>query len=242
VDNGQQGDAEQLNQLDPRYLSEGAALLQTVANPFFGTFTSGPLAGPLVQRQQLLRPYPQFGSVQRLSGGYGNSIYHALQTKFETRMTAGLTTIVTYTWSRLINDIARIQNAYDRRSARSPGQFDVPHRVTITASYDLPVGRGRRYLRDAHRSIDYVLGGWNIATFNTFQSGFPLEFSLARSNVFGAGVGPQFPDVVGDPTEGISGSINDRLTRTSTRPRLRSPGTSPSATPVLALPACAAQV
>jgi hypothetical protein len=40
-----------------------------------------------------------------------------------------------------------------------------------------------------------------------------LEFSLARPNVFGAGVGPQFPDVVGDPTEGISGSINDRLTR-----------------------------
>ena len=207
------GDAEQLNQLDPRYLSEGASLLQTVDNPFFGLFTSGPLAGPRVQRQQLLRPYPQFGSVQRLYGAYGNSIYHALQTKLETRMTAGLTTILTYTWSRLINDIARIQNAYDRQSARSPGQFDAPHRVTITASYDLPVGRGRKYLRDAHRSIDYLLGGWNIATFNTFQSGFPLEFSLARSNVFGAGVGPQFPDVIGDPTEGISGSINDRLTR-----------------------------
>jgi hypothetical protein len=207
------GDPEQLNQLDPVYLSQGASLLETVPNPFFGSFTSGPLAGPRVQRQQLLRPYPQFGSIQRLYGGYGNSIYHALQSKFETRMTGGITAIVTYTWSKTLNDIARIQNAYDRRSARSVSQFDVPHRVTITGAFDVPVGHGRRYLRNAPRGVDYVLGGWNIATFNTFQSGFPLEFSLAQPNIFAAGAGPQFPDVVGDPTEGISGSINDRLTR-----------------------------
>jgi hypothetical protein len=57
------------------------------------------------------------------------------------------------------------------------------------------------------------VGGWNISTFSTFQSGFPLEFSLARSNIFAIGTGPQFPDVVGDPMEGISGSHQSRLSR-----------------------------
>jgi Carboxypeptidase regulatory-like domain len=207
------GDPEQLNQLDPSYLSQGASLLQTVENPFFGLFTSGPLAGPRVQRQQLLRPYPQFGNVTRLYGAYGNSIYHALQSKLETRLRNGITTLITYTWSKNISDIARIQNHYDRQSARSLGQFDVPHRLTITGSAEIPVGRGRKFLTDTHRALDYVVGGWTVSTFSTFQSGFPLEYSLARPNIFAAGTGPQFPDVTGDPTAGITGSHQERLNR-----------------------------
>jgi hypothetical protein len=207
------GDPEQLNQLHPSFLAEGAALLQTVDNPFYGLFTSGPLAGPRVQRQQLLRPYPQFGNVTRLYGGYGNSVYHALQSKLETRFGSSINTIVTYTWSKNISDIARVQNHYDRRASRSLGQFDAPHRVTITGAFDLPFGRGRRFLSNAPRAVDYTLGGWNVSTFSTFQSGFPLEYSLARSNIFAVGTGPQFPDVVGDPMEGISGSHQERLSR-----------------------------
>jgi hypothetical protein len=207
------GDPEQLNQLHPSFLAEGAALLQTVDNPFYGLFTSGPLAGPRVQRQQLLRPYPQFGNVTRLYGGYGNSVYHALQTKLETRFGSSINTIVTYTWSKNISDIARVQNHYDRRASRSLGQFDAPHRVTISGAFDLPFGRDRRFLSNAPPAVDYALGGWNLSTFSTFQSGFPLEYSLARSNIFAVGTGPQFPDVVGDPMEGISGSHQERLSR-----------------------------
>jgi hypothetical protein len=204
---------EQLNQLHPSYLALGSALQQTVDNPFFGIIPSGPLAGARVQRQQLLRPYPQFLDITRAVPAIGNSVYHALQAKLETRMTKGISTIIAYTFSRNISDIARIQNAYDRASARSPSEFDVPHRLTVTASVDLPFGRGRRYLGQSGRALDAVLGGWTISTFSTFQSGFPLEFSTSRSNIFAIGAGPQFPDVVGDPQAGISGSISSRLDR-----------------------------
>jgi hypothetical protein len=204
---------EQLNQLDPQYLSLGTQLTQTVPNPFFGIIQSGPLAGRNVQRQQLLRPFPQFQDITRQTPAFGNNVYHALQTKFETRMWKGLSTIIAYTWSRNIGDIARIQNAYDRRSMRSPMEFDTPHRLTVTASYDLPFGRGRAFGSNMNRAADLIVGGWTLSTFNTFQSGFPLEFSVARSTIFAAGAGPQFPDVVGDPTIGASGSISKRLDR-----------------------------
>lgn len=207
------GQPEQVNQLHPSFLSEGTALLQTVDNPFFGQFASGPLAGARVQRQQLLRPYPQFGNVTRLYGGYGNSIYHGLQSKLETRMAKGITTLVTYTWSNEIGDIQRVQNHHDRRSSRAVGQFNAPHRLTVTGSFDLPFGRNRQFLSNASRAVDYVAGGWTLSTFNTFQSGFPLEFSLAQPNIFAIGTGPQFPNVVGDPREGISGSHQQRLSR-----------------------------
>src|SRR6185369_7275620 len=51
------------NQLNPSNFSQGAALLQSVDNPFFGKGGIGVIAAAKVQRQQLLRPYPQFGSV-----------------------------------------------------------------------------------------------------------------------------------------------------------------------------------
>ena len=207
------GQAEQVNQLHPSYLSMGSALLETVDNPFRGIIQSGPLAGPRIQQQQLLRPFPQFLNVTRLLGGYGNSIYHSMQAKFETRMAAGLTSIITYTLSSNISDIALVQNHYDRQASRSRGAFDSPQRVTATASYEVPVGRGRRFLSNASRGVDYALGGWNISTFSTFQSGFPLEFSVNRSTIFGVGSGPQLPNAIGDPTAGISGPHNQRLSR-----------------------------
>src|SRR5690606_18582757 len=137
----------------------------------------------------------------------------ARQSKLETRLRAGITTLITYTWSKNISDIARIQNHYDRQSPRPPGQFEVPHPLTVKGTAEIPGGRRRELLTNAHRALDYVVGGWTVSTFSTFQSGFPLEFSLARSNIFAAGTGPQFPDVTGDPTAGITGSHQERLNR-----------------------------
>ena len=64
-----------------------------------------------------------------------------------------------------------------------------------------------------HRAWDAVIGGWNVALFNTFQSGFPLGFGVNANTLFLAGAGGQRPDVVGDPNTGISGSHQDRLNR-----------------------------
>ena len=204
---------ENINQVDPRFLAEGQDLLTVVSNPFFGSFASGPLAGRTVQRQQLLRPFPAYGNIIRNLPAFGSSSYHSMQAKFETRSYKGLTTLISYTIAKNLTDVQPYQNTYNRKVERGPAAFDVPQRLTTTVSWDVPVGRGRAVGQQMAKSIDAVIGGWNISMFNTFQSGFPLSFGLNQNTLFLAGAGAQRPNVVGDPLAGISGSVQDRLLR-----------------------------
>ncbi|MBM3796322.1 MAG: hypothetical protein FJW31_20185 [Acidobacteria bacterium] len=205
--------SENINQVPAEALSQGRALLDVVSNPLFGSIAIGPLAGRTVQRQQLLRPYPQFQNVTRNLPTYGNSVYHSLQAKFEQRLWRRLTTLVSYTWSKNMGDLGPYQNNYNRAAERAPMAFDVPQRLTTTVSWDLPVGKGRALLTNASRAAELVLGGWNLAMFNTFQSGFPLSFGLAQNTLFLGGAGGQRANLVSNPQEGVSGSVNSRLNR-----------------------------
>jgi len=204
---------EELNQLHPSFYSMGNALLQTVDNPFFGVITSGPLSGRTIQRQQLLRPYPQFTSVRRINPAYGNTSYHAMQVRFEKRLKHGITALVSYTISKSIGDLTFAQNAYDRRAERAINEFDVPQRLTISGAWELPFGRNRYVLSNIPRAADLLLGGWQLSTFCTFQAGFGQTFSNSRSTLFVSGAGTQRPNVIGDPSSGISGSHTSRLGR-----------------------------
>jgi hypothetical protein len=207
----QTGINENINQVPAQFLSLGRSLLDVVPNPYAGKIAVGQLAGATVQRQQLLRPFPQFLNVTRNLPTFGNTVYHSFQTKFEQRLWHGLTTIVSYTYSKNIGDIGPYQNFYDRRVERAVTSFDVPHRLTITTSWDTPIGKGRKFLGNASKPVDLIMGQWNLATFSTFQSGFPLSFGVNQNTLFLAGAGAQRPNVPGDPNAGISGSITDRL-------------------------------
>jgi hypothetical protein len=207
----QVGIAENVNQVPAESLALGRALLDPVPNPFQGIITVGQLSGATVQRQQLLRPFPQFLDITRNVPTFGNTVYHSLQMKFEQRMWHGLTSIVSYTLSKNIGDIGPYQNNYNRRVERAVTSFDVPHRLTITTSWDVPVGRGRKFLGKASKPVDLMFGQWNLSSFSTFQSGFALSFGVNQNTLFLAGAGGQRPNVTGDPNAGISGSIVDRL-------------------------------
>ncbi|MGH9659188.1 MAG: TonB-dependent receptor domain-containing protein, partial [Bryobacteraceae bacterium] len=202
---------DEQNQLHPSFLSMGTGLTQTVNNPFFGIITSGALSGRTVQRQQLLRPYPQYTSVRRLFPAHGNNTYHSAQFSLEKRFARGVGALVSYTIAKNLSDVqlALPQNNYDRRAERAVGDFDVPQRLTITAQYALPFGQGRRFLGQAPRAADLLIGGWELSTFSTFQGGFPLSFSLSSPNLLASGAGTQRPNAVGDPK--VEGSHASRL-------------------------------
>ncbi len=199
--------SENLNQFDPKYLSMGADLLKPVTNPFYGYLT-GALGGKTISQSQLLRPYPQYQGVTRNNPTFGNSVYHSVQMKVEKRMSQGVTALVAYTISKNIDDLSTAQNAYDRQAERALSTWDVPQRLTITAAWELPIGQKRRFGTDMSRALDLVVGGWTLSTFNTFQSGFPMSFSMAKS---AAGTGSGRPTAIGDPSAGVSGPIVDRL-------------------------------
>ncbi|MDQ6663386.1 MAG: TonB-dependent receptor [Acidobacteriota bacterium] len=201
---------QNLNQLDPQYLSLGAALLQPVANPFAGIIASGSLAGPTVPRSQLLKPYPQYTGVARQAPAFGNSHYESAQFQLEKRTSSGVTALISYTIAKNLGDLTNADNAYNRQVERSLTSFDVPQRLTVSAAWDLPFGKGRRFGANTPRLLDLAAGGWMLSSFDTFQGGVPQAFSLSKST---AGANSGRPNAAGDPAAGIGGPIVGRLRR-----------------------------
>lgn len=199
---------QNMNQLNPQYLSLGTALLQPVPNPFFGIITAGALAGATVPQNQLLKPYPQFTGVTRFAPAFGNSHYQSAQFQLEKRTSHGITALISYTIAKNLSDLTNADNAYNRQAERSYAQFDVPQRLSVTATWELPFGKGRRFLTNMSRPLELLAGGWMLSTFQVYQAGFPLSFSLARAT---AGANSGRPNVIGDPSQGVSGPIVSRL-------------------------------
>ena len=177
-----------INQLDPRHLTLGAALLENVPNPFFG-LPAGQgfnVTSSTVQRRQLLRPFPQFSDILMRQRTAGKSQYHAAIVKFEKRVTRGWGGRINYTYSRLKdnqfgeeNFFSRVstgaQNAYDIDAEYSIGILDVPHKIAISPMIELPFGEGKRWATSGVGAM--LLGNWTISSILSLESGFPISLS-----------------------------------------------------------------
>ena len=141
----------ELNAVPKQYLSTSPVrdevtnnrLTTAVANPFFPLLPGTNLAASTVQRQQLLRPYPQFTSIQALETN-GTSDYHAFQGRVERHMSKGFTAQVAYTWSRLMTETNYLNN-FDTELERVIGAFDRTHIFVASGLAELPFGRGRHW-------------------------------------------------------------------------------------------------
>jgi outer membrane receptor protein involved in Fe transport len=165
-----------INEISAEDLLRGPAYLtEPVPNPFAGLAPGTPLNDAMVQRQLLLRPYPQFGSifVQGLSGGYAE--YWAWQSSLQKRFSAGATFTVSYTWSKLLEWI-NTQNAQDVHIDKLVAENDVPHNIGINGSYEIPFGRKRKSLSPSGRVVNGILGGWTINGLVRLQTGMPTTF------------------------------------------------------------------
>lgn len=181
--------------LQPGFTSLDAQLNAQVANPFFGIFTNptSNLRFPTVQRKQLLRPFPQYDAVQAFRVPLGSSIYHAGTLKADKRFSNGMSFLFAYTWSKLIDDVSTTvgflgqasarQNVYDSASERSISSQDIRHRFVSNFVYDLPVGNGKRFGKDAPAALNWIIGGWQFNGIVTFQSGTPIIITQGANNV-----------------------------------------------------------
>ena len=141
------------------------------------------------------QPYPEFGRIQEVDGS-GKSSYNGFSIKLERRFSAGLSFLNSYTWSKSIDSASAIrshdsdtlfpQNSYNLAAEKALSSFDVRHRFVSSATYELPIGRGRRFL-DRGGVADVILGGWQLSPILTIQSGFPLTIMLGsdRANTGG---------------------------------------------------------
>ena len=120
----------------------------------------------------------------------GTSNYNALEVDLKRRYSEGLTLRGVYTWSRALDDgdslnataaanaVALLSNPYVPSADYGPATYDVRNIAVITATYELPFGRGRRYLNSSGNAVNYLAGGWTINSIVTAQSGFPFTPQL----------------------------------------------------------------
>ncbi|HEY2002102.1 MAG TPA: hypothetical protein VGG80_07275, partial [Acidobacteriaceae bacterium] len=122
-------------------------------------------------------------------GAGGSSMYHGLQMELKMNFTHALTGRVNYTWSKEIDDM-NVWWPLDDRVNRGEGTSqapNIPQNFIASLVYQLPFGRGQRWLSGAPRPTTLVLGGWQLSTITKLQSGDPLNFNAAFDNL-GSGV------------------------------------------------------
>jgi len=170
-----------LNQVNPKYLSLGDALLDDIND-----HPEIPKPYPSFEGNvsRALRPFPQYETISthRTTAEWSN--YNSLQTTLTKRATQGLSFLMSYTFSKSLatsdspgpgDYYYNAQDFYNRRGDYSVTHFHCPHDLKVTWIYDLPFGAKGRWLRSGVGR--YVLGGWTMAAIQRYQSGAPLSIS-----------------------------------------------------------------
>ena len=168
-------------------------LSANVPNPFAGMTQIDPgMRGTNIARDRLLRPYPHFGDLWATTNE-GYSWYHSLQLGAEKRFSKGYTVAASYTFSKFLEAIDLL-NQGDPRPTEMISSEDRPHRLSVSGIYELPFGKGRPFLADAHPVASHFVSGWQVSAIYTLQSGPPLNFAFQ-------GTTPLNIAYIGDPKD-----------------------------------------
>jgi hypothetical protein len=188
------------NQLDPKYLTLGAALGYAASTA--STYgLSAPSWFPTGQAiSQMLLPFPQYKGVADEFAAVSNSNYNSMQLTIEQRLAHGLTLMLNYTFSKSIDNAGTFRSGYDIPAAvssdgkayaqgkadRSLSNFDQRHNVTGTTTYDLPFGSG--HIGSGNAIVRNVAGGWRVSGIFTYVAGNPLTITQGTcSGISGQG-------------------------------------------------------
>ena len=138
----------------------------------------------------------------------GKASYNAFQFKLRRSTSKGLSYIVSYTWSKVINlgcdgyfgaEGCNVQQIYNLKAERSVAGFDVPHLLSANWTYDLPFGKGKEFTT-GNPILNAVIGPWSLNGIFTIRSGEPFNLGVNGdpANINGLTyrpniVGPAFP-------------------------------------------------
>jgi hypothetical protein len=119
------------------------------------------------------RPFPRYPGISYFTNGAGHQ-YHGLTLEAERKMSNGLYYQASWVWARDIGDLNRgesAENPFDRRRERSVA-LDIPtHRITANWIYQLPFGKGKKFLGGAGRALHLAVGGWELSGIYSYYSG-----------------------------------------------------------------------
>lgn len=211
---------ENLNQVDISRLALGNTLNSDINSA--AAVAAGiplPYAGFTGSVAQALRPYPQYTGISNLAQPTGFSNYHSLQTRLQRRYSNGLSLLLSYTLSKTLVHGAGYSNREIDAAGSPPldtrnrdlekrlASFDRKHVAIVSWTYELPFGKGKKFLGNS-RALDLLVGGWQLNGIHNFRTGAPVFIG-------GGGVIPLFnggnrPNIVNTNFDtGVSGSDYD---------------------------------
>jgi hypothetical protein len=180
-----------INEISASSLALGAAALTAnVSNPFAGLIPGTSINGATVQRQQLLRPFPEFLSVTEMFDPIGRSSYNSGQFVIYKRLSFGLNFSVSYTISKQIEQ-SSFSNPQDSRLEKVIAPWDVPQTLGVNLVYELPFGAGKPIGSALFKPARWLIGGWEISTLTRLQKGMPMNFP---TNAAPTGINPALSD------------------------------------------------
>lgn len=157
-----------------------------------------------------------FGNVTYLQTE-GESSYNSLQAKLQQNYSNGLSYLVSYTYGRSIDEgaggsdnssdssKALPQNSYAPHSERGRSDFDVHHRLVVSPVYELPFGKGKKYLTSGWGS--QLAGGWQLAGILQWQTGRPFTVYYGTDNS-NTGENADRPNLLSNPNSHAPHSVN----------------------------------
>lgn len=146
---------------------------------------------------QALRPFPQYNDINTGTGHgdkSGHSSYHSWLLKLDQRFANGLTFNASYVLSKLLTDADSYDadnsaaDHYNRRLEKSIGQYDQTHNLRFNYVYDLPFGKGKRFLTSGIGA--WVLGNWRLGGTHQYASGYPLALTNSTNYLVFGGRSP----------------------------------------------------
>jgi hypothetical protein len=163
-----------------------------------------------------LRAIPWMTSNLNYTQSIGSGNYNALQAKLQRRFSKGLTSLISYTWSKSTDNSSgyfgvengagqngsSVQNYFDRSSNRSVSGYDIPHFFSWFTLYELPFGRGERWVQSG--PLSWIVGNWQVNYIFQARSGQPFNLNVGGdpaniSGSIGSVTGYARPNLVGDP-------------------------------------------
>jgi len=186
------------DQLDPKWLSLGTTVLGSAASANMPAGTSLPYAsfnGTAAQGYTVgraLTAFPQFSGVTDQLPAVGNANYNALQVFLQQRFSHGFSFMLSYTWSKTIDDVGTFRTGYAipagvlsnngkaypiDRIERSVSTQDQPQNLVATANYDLPFGRNG--IGSGNAFVRAIGSDWRLSGILTVVSGNPLALTGA---------------------------------------------------------------
>ncbi|MGA2268307.1 MAG: TonB-dependent receptor [Bryobacteraceae bacterium] len=165
------------------------------------------------------RPNQAFAAITWVDpAGFGS--YNGFSARVEHRFSSGLYLLNSFTWEKALGNSeqaleyptggteANPQNIYNLKAERGPSSFDVKLINVTSLVYQLPFGKGRQFGSNWNGLFDAVLGGWELNTINTANTGPPLNvFYTPAATMDGTsriadyrGLAVQRPNLVGDTT------------------------------------------